>query len=559
MESRLVPMLYTSLKKGYSLQLFTRDLTAGIIVGIVALPLAIAFAIASGVKPEQGLYTAVVAGVIISLFGGSRFQIGGPTGAFVVIVFSIMQRFGYEGLALATLMAGVMLVIMGAVKLGGFVKFIPYPLTIGFTGGIALIIFSTQIRDFLGLNISEVPAEFWEKWRAYAGAMGTVNPYALGLGVLSLTILALWPRITRKVPGSLAAIVVITAAVQIFDLPVDTIGSRFGSVPNLLPAPHLPSFNFALMRQVFPSAVTIALLAAIESLLSAVVADGMTGTRHRSNMEVMAQGFANIGVVFFGGIPATGAIARTATNIRNGAVSPVAGVVHALTLLGIMMFFAKYAVMIPMCVLAAILMKVALNMAEVTLFIRIFRCSPRGDVFVLLVSFLLTVLVDITVAIQTGVVLAALLFMHRMAELTQSRYITGALRDEDDDGDATGLRKRDMPPGVEVFEIYGPFFFGVADTFKTAVHAIDKNPDVFILRMRHVLSMDLTALRALEDIFEKTVREGATLVISGIHAQPLAVLKKSGLYERIGERNITGHIDDALKRARELTMPLDSR
>jgi sulfate permease, SulP family len=323
-------------------------------------------------------------------------------------------------------------------------------------------------------------------------------------------------------------------------------------VPNLLPAPHLPAMNFALMRQVFPSAVTIALLAAIESLLSAVVADGMTGTRHRSNMEVMAQGFANIGVVFFGGIPATGAIARTATNIRNGAVSPVAGVVHAVTLLGIMVFFAKYAVMVPMCVLAAILMKVALNMAEVTLFIRIFRCSPRGDVFVLLVSFLLTVLVDITVAIQTGVVLAALLFMHRMAALTQSRYITSALSDESEDDDSTGMRKRDMPPGVEVFEIYGPFFFGVADTFKTAVHSIDKNPDVFILRMRHVLSMDLTALRALEDLFEKTVHDGTTLVLSGIHTQPLSVLKKSGLYERIGENNITGHIDDALNRAREL-------
>ena len=559
MVSRLVPMSFTSLKKGYSFQLFCRDLIAGIIVGIVALPLAIAFAIASGVKPEQGLYTAVIAGFIISAFGGSRFQIGGPTGAFVVIVYSVVQQFGYEGLALATLMAGVMLVVMGAVRMGSFVKFIPYPLTVGFTGGIALIIFSTQIRDFLGLSMETVPAEFCEKMSAYAHSLNSVNPYAVGVALCSFAILTFWPRITHRVPGSLIAIVTVTAVVKIFDLPVETIGTRFGSVPNMLPSPHLPHFSFALARQVFPSALTIALLAAIESLLSAVVADGMTGTRHRSNMEVMAQGFANIGAVFFGGIPATGAIARTATNVRNGAVSPVAGIVHALTLLIIMMFLANYAVMIPMCVLAAILMKVAFNMAEAHLFIKIFRSGPRGDVFVLLVSFLLTVFVDLTVAIQTGVVLAAFLFMHRMSEMTQSRYITGLLQDDDENGDETGLRKRDMPAGVEVFEIYGPFFFGVADKFKTAVHSVDKKPEVFILRMRHVLSVDLTALRALEDLYEKTVREGTVLVLSGIHTQPLAVLKKAGLYERIGEENITGHIDDALKRARLLTQSKTAR
>ena len=558
MTSRLVPMLYSSLKQGYSFQFFTKDLIAGIIVGIVALPLAIAFAIASGVKPEQGLYTAVVAGLIISLAGGSRFQIGGPTGAFVVLVYNVMQRFGYEGLALATLMAGIMLVIMGVVKLGSFVKFIPYPLTIGFTGGIALIIFSTQIRDFLGLQMDVVPADFLSRMKAYVFSMQSVNPYAAALAVLAFVILYFWPRITHKIPGSLVAIVVITAIVKMFELPVETIGSRFGSVPNLLPAPHLPHFSFELARQVFPSAVTIALLAAIESLLSAVVADGMTGMRHRSNMEVVAQGLANIGVVFFGGIPATGAIARTATNIRNGAASPVAGVVHAITLLGIMMFFAKYAVMIPMCVLAAILMKVAMNMAEAHLFVRIFRGSPRGDVFVLLLSFILTVLVDITVAIQTGVVLASLLFMHRMSQLTQSRYITGALEESEDEDAPQGLRKRDMPPGVEVFEIYGPFFFGVADKFKTEVNSIDKTPAVFILRMRHVLSMDLTALRALEDLFEKTLHDGTVLVLSGIHAQPLAVLHKAGLYDRIGAENITGRIDDALQRARELTQASSS-
>lgn len=553
MISRLVPMLYTSLKKGYSLQSLSRDLIAGVIVGIVALPLAIAFAIASGVKPEQGLFTAVVAGFIISATSGSRFQIGGPTGAFVVIVYNVVQQFGYEGLALATLMAGVMLVLMGAAKLGGFIKFIPYPLTIGFTGGIALIIFATQVRDFLGLDMAQVPAEFHEKIIAYAGALDTVNLYALGLGALTVLILVFWPRVTHKVPGSLIAIVLVTALVKLLDLPVETIGSRFGSVPNLLPAPHLPHMNFALARQVFPSAVTIALLAAIESLLSAVVADGMTGTRHRSNMEVMAQGFANIGVVFFGGIPATGAIARTATNIRNGAVSPIAGITHAFTLLLIMVFFAKYAVMIPMCVLAAILMKVAINMCEPTMFVKIFRSGPRGDTLVLFLSFFLTVFVDLTVAIQTGVIVAALLFMHRMSELTQSGYITSSMQEENDDDALTALRKRDMPKGVEVFEIYGPFFFGVADKFKSAVLSIDSVPKVFILRMRHVLSMDLTALHALEDLYEKSARDGTTLILSGIHAQPLAVLERSSLYKRIGEENITLHIEDALKRARFLT------
>lgn len=553
MVSRLVPMLYTTLKKGYSLQSLSRDVIAGVIVGIVALPLAIAFAIASGVKPEQGLFTAVVAGFIISAASGSRFQIGGPTGAFVVIVYNVVQQFGYEGLALATLMAGVMLVLMGAVKLGGFIKFIPYPLTIGFTGGIALIIFATQVRDFLGLDMAQVPAEFHEKIMAYAGALGTVNWYALALGGLTILILMFWPRVTHKVPGSLIAIVLVTAVVKIFELPVETIGSRFGAVPNMLPVPQLPQMSLALAKQVFPSAVTIALLAAIESLLSAVVADGMTGTRHRSNMEVMAQGFANIGVVFFGGIPATGAIARTATNIRNGAVSPIAGITHAVTLLLIMMFFAGYAVMIPMCVLAAILMKVAVNMCEPTMFVKIFRSGPRGDTLVLFLSFFLTVFVDLTVAIQTGVILAALLFMHRMSELTQSGYITSSMQEENADDELTALRKDDMPKGVEVFEIYGPFFFGVADKFKTAVLSIDKTPKVFILRMRHVPSMDLTALHALEDLYEKTVREGSTLVLSGIHTQPLAVLERSSLYQRIGEENITHHIDEALKRARFLT------
>jgi SulP family sulfate permease len=558
--TKLEPKLVTIFREGYTRQNLTHDLIAGVIVGIVALPLAIAFAIASGVKPEQGLYTAVIAGFLISVFSGSRVQIGGPTGAFIVIVYGIVSQYGYDGLAVATIIAGVLLIAMGLAGLGAIIKFIPYPVTVGFTAGIALIIAVTQIRDFFGLQIASVPAEFIEKCTTYAEHASTFNLQALGIGLLSLLIIRIWPKVTHRIPGSLIAILITTAAVSIFNLSVETIGSRFGSVPNMLPAPRLPHISLDLVQKLFQPALAIALLAGIESLLSAVVADGMTGRRHRSNIELIAQGIANIATPIFGGIPATGAIARTATNIKNGGRTPVAGIIHAVTLLLIMLFFGKWAVLIPMPTLAAILLVVAYNMSEWHLFIKIFK-SPKSDFAVLIITFLLTVLVDLTVAIQAGVVLAALLFMRRMANVTQVGYVTKSLQDEDDDSDdPNALSKREVPAGVEVFEIYGTFFFGAADKFKDALHTIEKPPKILILRLRHVFALDATGLRALEDVFEKTKHEGTTLILSGVHAQPLVTMQRAGLLDRIHEDNVFGNIDDALNRAREiLGLPLVQR
>jgi SulP family sulfate permease len=551
-ESKLIPQSLTMFKQGYSRQTFIQDLTAGIIVGIVALPLAIAFAIASGVKPEQGLYTAIVAGFLISVLGGSRYQIGGPTGAFIVIVYGIVQQYGYDGLVVATLLAGVMLVIMGIARLGSFIKFIPYPVTVGFTSGIALIIASSQIKDFFGLGVDQVPAEFVQKFAMFATSIDTISYPALAVGIVSLATIIYWPRVTRRVPGSLIALVVATALVQFLNLPVETIGSRFGTVAASLPSLTLPVITWDRVVNLFMPALTIALLAGIESLLSAVVADGMTATRHRSNMEIVAQGIANIGSVLFGGIPATGAIARTATNIKNGGQTPVAGVIHAIVLLLIMMFFGRLAALIPMPALAAILLVVAYNMSEWRLFVKLLR-SPRSDIAVMVITFALTVLVDLTVAIQTGVVMASFLFMSRMSQVTQAGYITSSLREEDDgEDDPNALNRREVPEGVEVFEIYGSFFFGAADKFKSAIGVVEKPPRVLILRMRHVFVLDATGLRALEDLFVKTRRENSQLVLSGVHAQPLVAMERSGLYEQIGEDNVCSHIDDALERARAL-------
>ncbi|MCM8812388.1 MAG: sulfate permease [Candidatus Omnitrophica bacterium] len=549
--SSLLPKLVTVIREGYSLKTFIADLGAGVIVGIVALPLAIAFAIASGVRPEQGLYTAIVAGFIISALGGSRFQIGGPTGAFIVIVYGIVAQYGYAGLAVATLLAGMILIIMGMMRVGSFIKFIPYPVTIGFTSGIALIIFTSQVKDFFGLRIEQVPAEFLDKITVYLEYSHTANPWALVIGALALGVIIYWPRFVPKLPGSLAAIVLTTLVVQVFHLPVETIASRFGGVPNSLPVPQLPVITGELIRKMFHPAVTIALLAGIESLLSAVVADGMTGRRHRSNAEILAQGIANIASVFFGGIPATGAIARTATNIKNGAQTPVAGIVHAVTLLLIMVFLGRLAGLIPMPALAAILIIVAYNMSELHLFIKLFRC-PRSDIVLLLLTFFLTVLIDLTVAIQTGVVLAAFLFMYRMSEVTQAGYITKSLQEEDDAEDPNAVDKRVIPAGVEVFEIYGAFFFGVVDTFKSMVRFDREKPKVFILRMRDVLSIDASGLKALEDLYDTARRDGTALVLSGVHTQPLFAMTKAGLLDTIGQENITSHIDHALHRAREI-------
>jgi SulP family sulfate permease len=548
MHTKLEPKLVTVLREGYTRKQFYADLAAGLTVGIVALPLAIAFAIASGVKPEQGLYTAIVAGFVIAVLGGSRAQISGPTGAFIVIIYGIVQQYGYSGLAIATLIAGVLLIIMGLARMGALLKFIPYPVTVGFTGGIALIIFSSQIRDFFGLRMETVPAEFLEKWLAYGKNISTLNWRTLGVGAVSLLIIVLWPRLTHRIPGPLVAILVMTAVVQIFHLPVETIGSRFGSVPNHLPAPHLPSMSWQLVQQMFSPGVTIALLAALESLLAAVVADGMMGTRHRSNMELIAQGAGNIASIIFGGIPATGAIARTATNIKSGGRTPISAIIHALTLALILVFFGQWAALIPMTTLAAILIVVAYNMSEWHAFVQLFK-SPKSDVAVLLATFLLTVLIDLTVAIQVGVILGAFLFIQRMASETQVSLITENLRDRDE-SETRDISTLKIPRDVEIFEIYGSLFFGAIERFKDAIRRVEKSPKVLILRMRNVPVIDASGLQVMEELRADSERNGVVLLLSAVAPQPLAAMRQSGFLDRLGEENVAADIFEALERAR---------
>jgi sulfate permease, SulP family len=527
--TKLVPKLVTVLREGYTRRQFAADLQAGLLVGVVALPLAIAFAIASGVKPEQGLYTAIVAGFLISVFSGSRVQIGGPTGAFIVIVYSIVQQYGYDGLATATLLAGGILILMGLAGLGSVIKYVPYPVTVGFTAGIALIIFAGQIRDFFGLQMMAVPADFIDKWLAYGEHLHTVNVFSAALGAVTIGIIVLWPRFTRRVPGSLVAILLTTAVVQVFGLPVETIGSRFGAVPNTLPMPQLPAISWELARQMFSPALSIALLCGIESLLSAVVADGMTERRHRSNMELVAQGVANLASPIFGGIPATGAIARTATNVKNGGRTPVAGIIHAVTLLLILLFFGRWAALIPMASLAGILIVVAWNMSEWHLFVRLLH-SPRSDIAVLLTTFLLTILLDLIIAIQVGMVLASFLFMKRMADVTQVEKVSGLLGEEDEElDDPLRLSLRRVPAGVEVYEVAGPFFFGAADTFQ-----------------------DATGMQALENLWSSYKRGGTCLILSGVNPQPRSVMEHAGFLAKIGTENVFDHIDQALARACEV-------
>ncbi|MFL6335867.1 MAG: SulP family inorganic anion transporter [Pyrinomonadaceae bacterium] len=553
MHRRLEPKLLTVLREGYTRSLFFSDLTAGLTVGVVALPLAIAFAIASGVKPEQGLYTAIVGGFVIAVLGGSRAQISGPTGAFIVIIYGVVQRYGYDGLVVATLIAGVLLVLMGLARMGALLKFIPLPVTVGFTGGIAVIIFSSQIADFLGLRIERVPAEFVAKWAAYGAHLSTLNLYAAGIGLFSLLVVVLWPRVTHRIPGPLVAILIATAVAKAFDLPVETIGSRFGSVPSGLPAPHLPHVTWELVQQMFSPAVTIALLAALESLLAAVVADGMLGTRHRSNMELIAQGAGNVASVLFGGIPATGAIARTATNIKSGGRTPVAAVVHCLTLLLILLFVGRWAALIPMAALAAILIVVAYNMSEWHSFVRLFR-SPKSDVAVLVATFLLTVLIDLTVAIQVGVLLAGFLFLQRMSNETQVLLVTDNLR-EREEGEARDISKIEVPPGVEVFEIYGSLFFGAIERFRDALRRVDKSPKALILRMRHVIAVDAAGLQSLEDLLEGLRKKNGRLILSAVGPQPLAAMRQSGFLERLGEENVAPDIFAALEQVRRDARP----
>ena len=545
------PKLFTIIRHGYPKGQLFPDLTAGVITGIVALPLAIAFAIASGVKPEQGLYTAIIAGFLISFFSGSRVQIGGPTGAFIVIVYAIVQKHGLEGLLIATMMAGVLLIIMGLAKLGNAIKFIPYPVTVGFTGGIAVIIALNQVKDFLGLKVDSLPAEFIEKVEALWHNFGSLNGWSVGIGVGSIILILLLRKFYPAFPGALAVIVGATLVVKFCHIPVATIGSRFGSVPNRLPMPHIPDFDLSMIHQLVPAAITIALLAGIESLLSAVVADGMTGRRHRSNAELIAQGIANIITPIFGGIPATGAIARTATNIKNGGRTPLAGIVHAVTLLLILLACGELAALIPMASLAAILLVVAYNMSEWHLFVKLLK-GPKSDSVVLVCTFLLTVLVDLTVAIEIGVVLAAFLFMHRMESVAEVKLVSDKDYEDDDTDDDYSLRNYTFSEGIEVFEITGPFFFGAASKFKDAITNIERNPVVLILRLRNVSAIDATGLRALEEIVTSMRKTSTTVVISGLNKQPDEALRRSGLWNIIGEENFQANIEQALQRSESI-------
>lgn len=544
----LEPKLFSILRGGYPRGQFGSDLIAGVLVGIVALPLAIAFGIASGVTPEQGLTTAIVGGLLVSLLGGSRVQIAGPTGAFVVIVYGIVHTHGYQGLAVATLMAGVLLIIMGLAKFGTLLRFIPYPLTVGFTSGIAVIIFSSQINDVLGLGITPLPADFAGKWGAYISHAGTIHPASALLGAAAVAVIMLWPRVTHRVPGSLVAIVALTAAVHLLDIPVETIGSRFGAVSAAPPAFGWPQVSWQTMTGLVSPAITIALLGGIESLLSASVADGMIRSRHRPNAELVAQGVANIVVPLFGGIPVTGAIARTATNVKNGGRTPVAGIVHAVTLVLIMILVGPWAVLIPMPVLAAILIVVAYNMSEWHSFRKLLR-SPRSDVIVMVTTFVLTVVVDLTVAIEVGVVLAALFFMRRMAEVSQVTALTRDLREGEEEEEPSDSRTV-VPEDVDVFELHGSLFFGAVEQFTEAMRVIERKPRALILDMRHLLAIDATGLRALEDLSGNLREQGIGFLIAGIHKQPLVAMVQSGFMDRIGEDSVCGTLQEALDKLR---------
>jgi SulP family sulfate permease len=542
------PALLDALR-GYTRAQCLADLTAGVIVGIVALPLAIAFAIASGVTPDRGLYTAIVAGFLISALGGSRVQIGGPTGAFVVIIYAIVQKYGIDGLTVATIMAGVLLIVFGALKLGSTIRFIPFPVITGFTSGIAIIIFSGEIKDLLGLRMGTIPANFLEKLIAYGGHLTSVNPWAVAVSAGSLAILIAWPRISHRVPGPLVALVAATAAVQLFHLPVETIGSRFGAIPTGIPMPHIPSISIHAFAELAQPALAIALLGAIESLLSAVVSDGMIGAQHDSNTELIAQGIANIASPLFGGIPATGAIARTATNVKNGGRTPVAGMVHALTLLAITLFVGRWAALIPMACLGAILTIVAYHMSEWRTFRDELR-SPRSDVAVLLATFGLTVFIDLVFAIEVGMVLAAFLFMRRMAETAAVNAVPveTVIEATTDTETAAGAGAH---RGIEIYEINGPLFFGAAAAFHDALSRVAHRQPVMILRMGRVSAIDATGLRRLADLIRRLRRDGTLVILCGLQTQPRAALSRSTLLDDIGPENLAPSLDRALALARE--------
>lgn len=549
----LKPQLLTSLKT-YNRQTLTADIMAGIIVGIVALPLAIAFGIASGVTPEKGIITAIISGFIISLLGGSKVQIGGPTGAFIVIIYCIIQKYGIEGLMIATVMAGVFLLLFGLLKLGTIIKYIPYPIVVGFTSGIAVTIFTTQIKDLFGLTIESVPSDFIEKWGCYISHFSTADLWCSIVGILSVVIIALTPKVSKKIPGSLVAIIVMTIAALILKnyfgvTTIETIGDRF-SVSSAIPDAHMPAMTWDTIKSLVAPALTIAVLGAIESLLSATVADGVIGAHHNSNTELVAQGLANIASPIFGGIPATGAIARTMTNINNGGKTPVSGIVHAIVLLLIFLFFMPLAKYIPMACLAGVLVIVSYGMSGWRSFLALMK-NPKSDVTVLLITFFLTIIFDLTVAIEVGLIIACLLFMKRVSEITDVKAVTDEINEESDmiKDNAEHLT---IPEGVEVYEINGPYFFGAGNKFEEVMAAFGDRPKVRIIRMRKVPFVDSTGIHNLTNLCEMSHNEGIEVVLSGVCEKVHKQLEKARFYDILGNKNICSHINLALERANEI-------
>lgn len=544
MENTFKPKLFSLLKAGMDRKQITNDIMAGVVVGIVALPLAIAFSVASGVSPEKGLITAIVAGFIISLLGGSRVQIGGPTGAFIVIVFGIVQQYGIEGLVISTILAGIILVLFGVLKLGTLLKYFPHPLIAGFTTGIALVILSTQIKDALGLTIDQLPPDFLSKWTLYFHHLDTINIYAVIITIATILITAFSKKLFTKIPGSFIAIILSTAAVALFKLPVATISTFFGDIPNRITF-AFPAVDLSTIPQYLLPAMTIALLGGIESLLSAVVADGMIGGKHRSNTELIAQGIANIVTPLFGGIPATGAIARTATNVKNGGRTPLAGIAHSLTLLLIMLFFGKWAKLIPMPALAGILMVTAYNMSEWRSFVSILKGSPF-DSIVLITTFILTVLVDLTVAIEVGVVLSAVLFMKRMTDVSEKRIDHVIDSDVIDD-------YSDIPDSIAIYEISGPLFFASARTYSQVIENIGLKSLVMIIRMRHVSFVDHTGMHNLRDTVRILKHHGVHVILSGVNKDVMKDFDRGGIRKMVGEENVFNNFSKALDFARKIS------
>ena len=547
------PKLVSTLKH-YNRSKFMQDLMAGIIVGIVALPLAIAFGIASGVTPEKGIITAIVAGFMVSVFGGSRVQIGGPTGAFIIIIYGIIQQYGIQGLTIATLMAGVFLILFGVLRLGTIIKYIPYPIVVGFTSGIAVTIFTTQIKDLLGLTMATVPSDFTEKWIAYFHDISTIDWWTAMVGIVSIVIITLTPRFSKKIPGSLVAIIVMTLAALILKqfygvTSIETIGDRF-SINSELPSATVPALSWDIIKSLVSPALTIAILGAIESLLSATVADGVIGHHHDSNTELIGQGLANLASPLFGGIPATGAIARTMTNINNGGRTPVAGIIHAVVLLLIFLFFMPLAKYIPMACLAGVLVIVSYGMCGWRSFLALMK-NPKSDVTVLLITFFLTIIFDLTVAIEVGLIIACLLFMKRMAETTDVKVIMDEISEESDIVKGN-LEHLTIPQGVEVYEINGPYFFGAGNKFEEIMAAFGDRPKVRIIRMRKVPFVDSTGIHNLTNLCIMSKNEGIEVVLSGVSEKVHSQLQKAKFYDLLGEENICSHINIALERAKEI-------